>query len=211
MPTSPRACEWFRGPQFGYCVEEDYFLSRITVLVAGVAAGASLVRTAASSGWSSTGALVAGAGCLVIAAATIWSVTRFGRRHLVLGLDSTGITFGPGLWAYLRRREVRDFVAWRQVTQVRLFTLDYACEPQSYSLIRSHLRITTEDGRQIERALPPSVDIVAFGRALREFAPQLLTTDQPSETRTVIDPPTDRRVRRQVSAGRPLRVPHSSS
>jgi hypothetical protein len=172
MPVSPRAAEWFRGSELGFVIEEDHFASRIAVLFAGATVITMLVRGAMSLGWSSPWSLFAGSICIMIAAATIWSSIRFGTRHLVLTVDRAGITFGPGLWAYLRRRDVRDFTPWRRISKVRLYTLDYAPEPDSYSLLRCHLQVTNRDGYQIERGLPPSVDLAAVERALRQFAPQ---------------------------------------
>lgn len=177
MPVSPRASEWFRGPELGLVVEEDHFLSRMAVLLAGAMAITVLVRGATALGWSSPGGLLAGTACIFIAAATVWGMTRFGSRHLVLIVDGAGITFGPGLWAYLRRLSVRDFTPWHRIGSVRFFTLDYASEPEGHSLIRAHLQITDRDGHEIERALPPSVDLSAVERALRQFTPRAPSAD----------------------------------
>jgi hypothetical protein len=197
MPVSPRAAEWFRGSELGLVIEEDHFASRIAVFFAGATLITMLVRVAMSLGWSSPWSLLAGAICIMIAAATIWSMIRFGRRHLIMTVDRAGITFGPGLWAYLRRRDVRDFTPWRRISKVRLYTLDYAPEPDSYSLIRCHVQITDRDGYQIERGLPPSVDLAAVERALRQFAPQALPAEAPADIPFMRSsgggqPPTDR-------------------
>jgi hypothetical protein len=107
MPTSPRGFEWFRGPEFGYAVEQNHRLVRITVMVIGAAAIVWLVKVPMVKGRSPTWALTAGIACLVIAAAITWSVSRFGRRHLILAVDSAGITLGAGLWPYVRRQDIR--------------------------------------------------------------------------------------------------------
>jgi hypothetical protein len=174
MPTPPRGTEWFRGPDYGYAIDEDHFLTRVAVLLIGVGAISLLIRVTLHAGRYSAWGLLAGVTCLVIVAATTWTMTRFGYRHLVLAVDRTGITLGPGLWAYLCRRDGGEFIAWRQISQVHLFRLDYAAELHRHSLARHHVRVTTGDGQQTERAMPSSADVAALERALGAFAPRLV-------------------------------------
>ncbi|HEX2808969.1 MAG TPA: hypothetical protein VHN80_22615, partial [Kineosporiaceae bacterium] len=213
MPTPPRATEWFRGPGYAYAVDEDHFLSRIAVLVLGVAAISRLIRLMVYDGRYSAWSLVAGVTCLVVAATTIWIMTRFGHRHLVLAVDRSGIALGPGLSAYLRRLDIREFIAWPQISQVHLFRLDYAAEMHRYPLARHHVRITTIDGRQTERAMPSFAGFAALERALKPSPRACWSrTRRGSRTRSFLPPtahsPTSRRpcgrwTLRRSPAGRP--------
>ena len=204
MPTPPRGTEWFRGSDYGYAIDEDHFLTRVAVLLVGVGTVGLLIRVTLRAGRYSAWALLAGVTCLVVVAAMTWTMTRFGYRHLVLAVDRTGITLGPGLWAYLCRRDSGEFIAWRQVSQVDLFRLDYAAELHRHSLARHHVRVTTGDGQQTDRAMPASSDVGALERALGAFAPcllvegQLRVADQVKPTSAdgglVIEPPVVRPV-----------------
>jgi hypothetical protein len=178
MCTSPRVPDGFRGPRLGCAVEEGHFLTRIAMIIAAATVICMLARVAASPGWSSVLRLADGATCLMILAAAVWTVSRLGHRHLVLAVDRAGVTLGPGLWAYLRHHDRCDVVAWRQIRQVELFTLDYSAEPHNYSLIRLHVRVSCRDGRQAERALPVDADGAALEQALRAWAPRLLVDGQ---------------------------------
>ena len=177
MPVSGTAAGRAGNHRLRFVVVEDHSLTRIAVLVLGGGVSAILARLADGLGWLSMWGAGVGVLCVATIAATGWIVIVLGRgRHLVVAVDATGISVGPRWVAYLRGEPPRQ-LPWRQVGQVEVFAQDYGTSYRS--MVRHHVRVTTGDGRQFERALPASADVAALERVLGRVAPGCERSSEP--------------------------------
>jgi hypothetical protein len=172
MPVPGRAAAGGGNRRLRFVVVDDPSSTRIAVLLTGISVTVLLARLADRLGWPSTGGFGVALLC-VAAVGTTGRVLAALRRSqaLVVAADATGISVGPGWAAHFGGDSVRR-LPWDQVVRVELFPQDYG--PRYRAQVRHHLRVTTGDGRVVERALPATADVAALARVLDRVAPGVL-------------------------------------
>lgn len=172
MPVSGRAVARDGNHRLRFVVVDDPSSTRIAVFLVGVSVTVLLARLADRLGWPSTRSAGVALLCVVAIVTTGRILAALRRTQaLVVAVDATGISVGPGWAAHFRGDCVRR-LSWDHVVQVELFPQDYG--PRYRAQVRHHLRVTTDDGRPIERALPAQADVAALARVLDRVAPGVL-------------------------------------
>jgi hypothetical protein len=148
-------------------------MTKLACLAIGAEVDAVLGGAAASAGWSTIRGAALALGAVLAGAAALLVVTRLNRPHLVLGVDSRGIILGPTLRRLMRRSGVTEpsrVIPWSAVRRVQVLMRESYLTDSGLSVQHRQLRVTTDDGWWIERALPTGTDLPALERVLQAHA-----------------------------------------
>jgi hypothetical protein len=110
----------------------------------------------------------------LVSVASAWFVIALRRDPLVLEVAERGILLGPTLGQLLRFAEDRvddRLLDWDGIRLAVVDVREAKVTDSGICLRRVRIRLTPRNGKWIERALPPGVDVEALNVALRANAP----------------------------------------
>jgi hypothetical protein len=162
-----------REPPESFALFTDHVMTRLAYVVIAVESDVVLIGRSASVGWGTTAGLLLALCGLLVTALAIWAVSRVPRNSLVVGVDATGIDLGPSpghLIPLVRSAQGSCRIAWANVCGLELIVRDATVTESGLTVRQRRLRVTTTDGRCVERDLPAQANLAALEQIARTYA-----------------------------------------
>jgi hypothetical protein len=149
-------------------------MTRVACLAIATEVSIVLISRATTLGWSTTGGMAALLTNVLVIVVTIWIVSHLAKVSLVISLDDCGVRLAPPLWWRLShfagRADGGWLVPWADVRRFELLVHEAMVTESGVTMRQRQVRVTTDDGSCVERALPAATDLAVLERVATMYA-----------------------------------------